>query len=365
MTLIAVRDFFDVAVLIGDTLVSSKASGKRRFPTQPPNRLLDSVSAPHGFLPSYTNRKVYIVSDNFAIGWAGDMWPAANLLERIYSIFAGCAVTLEAWENFITNQHLGSGADIVLIGWIIESGRKLAFRWRSKSPSIVEKDTSRGARFSEGSGADFAINTLGEPETYKTTATKGREKAILCALDGISELIVFELLDGGNLYKLFGLCYELIVFDGNRFTYIDNINYLNYHFTWHVDRPEKLEGGIVRFRNHYRLFDDYACCTISNHVYEPHFDGFFVIKPIFGEKSAEDWAPSTRLSQGFDADYFCNFVIVDGSDGKNMYRPFVVSRGSPDLPITYEVQGKENYVKMKEGHKFILQYYLEYRAQFE
>jgi len=204
---------------------------------------------------------------------------------------------------------------------------------------------------------------LGEPVTYTTTATEGRDKATLCALDGISKLIAYELVDGSNLLELFGLCYELIVFDGNRFSYVDDINYLHYRYTWHADRPDQMEGGIVRFRTHYRNFDDYACCTISNHVYDPHIDASFVIKPVFGEKSEADWAPTNHIRQSFDAEYFCNFVFVEASDGKNMYSPFVVSRGSPDLPIEYIDQGNETYVKMKEGHDFILQYYLSHRAQ--
>ncbi len=363
MTLLAVREFFDIPVLIGDTLVSSKAPGKRRFPTQPPNRLLDSASTLYGYLPSNTYRKVYIISDNFAIGWAGHMGLAADLLERIFSIFAGRAVTQEAWEKFITSQHPDARMNMVLAGWIIESGRKLAFHWRSKFPSELEKVTAKGACFSDGSDADFARRTLSEPVAYTTTATEDRHKATLCALDGISALIAYELLDGGNLRDLFGLGYELIVFDGNKFSYIDNINYLHYRYTWHADRPDQMEGGIVRFSTHYRNSDDYACCTILNHVYDPHIDGFFVIKPIFGEKSQVDWAPTNRLQQGFDAEYFCNFVFVEASDGKNMNSPFVVSRGSPYLPIEYVDQGNETYVKMKEGHDFILQYYLGYRAQ--
>jgi len=112
MTLLAVREFFDMPVLIGDTLVSDKPSGKRRFPTQPPNRLLDSALARHGYLPSDTYRKVYIVSDNFAVGWAGAMWLATDLLHDVFSIFAGCAVTPEAWEKFITSQHPDAGTDL-------------------------------------------------------------------------------------------------------------------------------------------------------------------------------------------------------------------------------------------------------------
>ncbi len=366
MTLLAVREFFDIPVLIGDTLVSSKAPGKRRFPTQPPNRLLDSASTLlYGYLPSNTYRKVYIISDNFAIGWAGDKWPAANLLERIFSNFAGRAATPEAWEKFITSQQPDAETNVVLAGWIIESGRRLAFRWWSKFPSNLKKDFAKGACFSDGTGADFARRTLGEPVTYTTTATEDRHKATLCALDGISMLIAYELLDGSNLLDLFGLCYELIVFDGNRFSYIDDINYLHYHYIWHADRPDSMEGGIVRFRTHYRNFDDYACCIISNHAYNPHIDGFFVLKPIFGEKAQADWAPTKRIRQGFDAEYFCNFVFVEASDGKNMYSPFVVSRGSPDLPIEYVDQGNETYIKMKEGHDFIRQFYLGYRAQLK
>ena len=365
MTLLAVREFFDIPVLIGDTLVSDKPTGKRRFPTQPPDRLLDSASAPHGYLPSNTYRKVYIVSDNFAVGWAGAMWLAADLLRDVFSVFAGRAVTPEAWEEFTTSQHPDAGTTVVLVGWIIESGRRLAFRWRSQSPSNLEKDTAKGACFSDGTGADFARRTIGEPVEYTTTATQRRQKATLCALDGISDLIGYELLDGSNVLDLFGLCYELVVFDGDRFCYIDDVNYLHYHYKWHADQPDQLQGGIVRFRTHYRNFGDYACCSISNHVYDPHIDGFFVIKPVFGAKSEADWAPTKRIRWDFDAAYFCNFVMVEGSDGKNMYRSFVVSRGSPDLPIDYIDQGNETYIKMKEGHDFILRYYLSHRAHVE
>lgn len=361
MTLLAVREFFDIPVLIGDTLVSSIAPGKHHFPTQPPTRLLDSASTYYGLVPINTYRKVYIISDNFAIGWAGDTQRAANLLERIFSTFAGRAVTLEAWEEFITSQQPDAKTNVLLAGWIVETGRRLAFRWRSKLPLDLEK----GAYFYEGSGADFARRTFTEPEAYITTATEDRHKATLCALDCISTLIAYELRDGSNLRKLFGLCYELILLDGNKFSYINDINYLHYYYTWHADRPDSMEGGIVRFRIHYRNFDNYACCTISNHTFDPHIDGFLVIKPVFGEKAKADWAPTKRLRQGFDAEYFCNFVFVEASDGKNMNSPFVVSRGSPYLPIEYEDQGNETYVRMKEGHDFILKKYLSYRAQLK
>jgi hypothetical protein len=362
MTLLAVREFFNVPVLIGDTLVSEKASGKLRFPTQPPDKLLDSTST--GYLPSDTYRKVYIISDNFAIGWAGDMWLAELLLKRIFSSFAGRVVTQELWEKFITSQHVDIRRNMLLAGWIIESERRLAFRWRSKFPLKLEKNIEGWAGFFDGSGADFARRTLGEPPVYTSTASENKDKATLRSLDGISELIAFELWDGRNLRDLFGLCYELIVFDGNKFSYVDNINYLLYRYTWRADQPNQIVGGIVRFRTYYKNFDGYACCTISNQAFEPYRNGFFVIKPIFGEKSQVDWAPTNHVHQGFDADYFCNFVIVEASDGKNMFSPFIVTKGSPELPIEYTDDGNETYVKMKEGHDFILNYYLNHRAQF-
>jgi hypothetical protein len=340
MTLLAIRGFFGVPVLVADTLVSDKGPGKRRLPTRPPNQLFDAASAPHGYLPSNTYRKVYIVSDNLAVGWAGDMSPAAELLETVFSVFGGTAVTPEDWEKFITSRQCDGGANVVLAGWIIDGDRRLAFRWRSRFPSNLQKDTSTGACFSDGTGADFARRTLGQPATYTTTATKGSDKATLCALDGISNLVAYELADGSNLLELFGLCYELIVFDGTRFFYVDDINYLHYHYRWDADRPERLEGGIIRFRTHYRNLGEYACCSISNHAYDPHVDGFFVIKPVFGEKSQPEWAPAKRIRSGFDAEYFCNFVFVEASDGMNMYSPFVVTRGSPDLPIDYTDEGR-------------------------
>jgi len=336
MTLLAVREFFDIPVLIGDTLISFEAPGKRRFPTQPPNKPLDSASNLYQLMPGNTYRKVYIISDNFAIGWAGDMPPAANLLERIFSTFAGRTTTSKAWEKFITSQQPDAKTNVVLAGWIIESERRLAFRWWSKFPWILEKDIGKGACFYDGTGADFAQRTFRIPVGYTTTATEDRHKATLCALNGISTLIAYELRVGSNLRNLFGLCYELIVFDGNKFSYIDDINYLHYYYTWHADQPDLMEGGIVRF---------------------------FVIKPTFGKKAQPDWAPTKSIRQGFDAEYFCNFVFVEASDGKNMKLPFIVSRGSPDLPIEYVDQGNETYIKMKEGHDFILQYYLSHRAQ--
>ena len=365
MTLLALREFFDVPVLIGDTLVSDAAPGRRRLPTQPPNTLWDMASAPHGYLPSNTYRKVYIVSDNFAVGWAGDMWVATDLLYDIQSVFGGREVTPEAWEEYITSQQPEAGENLVLAGWIVDSGRRVAFRWRSRFPSNLQKDTARGACFSDGTGADFARRTLGEPVTYSTTATEARDKATLCALDGISNLVAYELVDGSNLRELFGLCYELIVFDGARFCHVDDVSYLHYHYTWHSDRPDQIEGGIVRFSTHYKNYGDYACYSISNHVYEPHRDVFLVIKPAFGQKSEVDWAPAKRFRRAFDAEYFCNFVIVEASDGKNMYSAFVVSRGSPELPIEYTDEGSETNVKMKEGHDFIPRYYLSHRAQVE
>lgn len=216
--------------------------------------------------------------------------------------------------------------------------------------------------FMRGTGSDFAQRTFIEPEAYTTPTTENKQKATLCSLNCISTLIAYELRYGSNLQDLFGLCYELILFDGNRFRYIDDINYLHYYYKWDADRPASIEGGIARFRVHYKDFNDYACCTIANHAYDPHFDGFFVIKPIFGEKADPDWSPMKRLQQGFDAQYFCNFVFVEASDGKNMNKGFVVERGSPYLPVEYEDQGNETYVRMKENYDYILQNYLEYRA---
>lgn len=362
MTLLTVTEFFNIPILIGDTLISDKASGKRWFPTQPPNKLLDSIST-FGYLPSDTYRKVYIISDNFALGWAGDMWLASLLLKRIFSNFAGRVVTEEAWDKFITSQNNYVKRNVVLAGWIIEGERKLAFHWQSNSPSKLRKNIEGWAGFFDGTGANFARRTLGNKPAHTTTASVNRDKAILRSLDGISELIAFELWDGRNLQNLFGLCYELIVFDEGKFLYVGDVNYLLYRYKWHADQPNQIVGGIVRFGIHYKNFGDYACCVVSNQTYEPYLNGFFVIKPIIGQKSRENWAPTKHLKQSFDADFFCNFVIVEASDGKNMYSPFIVTKGSPELPIEYTDEGKDTYIKMKEGHDFILNYYLNHRAQ--
>jgi hypothetical protein len=236
----------------------------------------------------------------------------------------------------------------------------LAFHWDSALPLNLEK----GTEFYVGSGAEFARSAFIEPQAYTTTATENRQKAILCSLDCISRLIAHELYIGTNLQHLFGLCYELIVFDGKRFIYIDDINNLHYSYKWYANRPDSIEGGIVRYRLHYKSFSDYACCTISNHAYDPHADVFLVIKPVFGAKARTDWAPTKRLRQGFDAEYFCNFILVEASDGKHMINTLVVTKGSPYLPIEYEDQGDETYVRMKENYKFILENYLDYRTQF-
>jgi hypothetical protein len=360
LTLIVVKELFKTPVLIGDVLVSSTPihPEKRSFPTQPPNKLLDSEKTFKNYLPSNTYRKVYIISDNFAVGFAGDVGGAAKLMRRIFTAFAGQSMTLELWEKFITSQHSHT-SNFTLIGWIVENEKRSAFRWESKSPSHLAK----GNQYYAGSGEEEARRIFREPESYTTPTTDDTEKALLCSLDHISTLIAFELLIASNLEKLFGLCYELILYNGNKFIYVDDVNYLHYYFNWHADRPDKLEGGIAKFRIHYKNFGDYSCCTISNHRYEPHIDGFLVIKPIFGEKAQEKWAPAKSLYHRFDSQYFCNFVFIDGSDGKHMKKGFIVERGSSYLPIQYQEEGHETHISMKKDYSYILHLYLNYRAE--
>jgi hypothetical protein len=213
MTLIAAWKEQGTPVLIGDVIISRdgiNAVPNIPLPTRSDvDRLLTQASIVE------MCQKVYKVSDNFAIGWAGVQLAAKNIIRVLIGQFNGKQVTLAEVKECLRKIVGWDELMCVIIGWVYEEGQANAFRWDSTRPDMLEV----GNQFIDGSGNQY-FNSIFTPlfamghDPVENTLTK------------MAHVIKDEVLYGTNIKDRFGGGFTVIYHNGQRFVIVPSITFI-------------------------------------------------------------------------------------------------------------------------------------------
>lgn len=211
MSLVKVYNESGIPAIIGDVLVTSKVNK----------------------LHQIFNKKIYIISPNLAVGWVNDKLPAKIILRGLYEKFRDKKVSKDELENFFLSSE-NSGNYYAKINGLIIDDVSYGFTFFTNAP----EQSFNLTEFPHGSGSDF-YNFLFSDEERSIDFSKRVSKIdeeLSHLLAEASSLLAGDVFDS-NKEDDFGLGYEVIYFDGNKFKYLDDVLHLYFGIT--VDTKNK------------------------------------------------------------------------------------------------------------------------------
>lgn len=334
MTLIAAFPVHGVPVLVGDLLLTADADeGSQSFlPTVPEAaaRLPETIGA----RVAGVTKKVHLIGTRLAVAWCGRRFVASAVIRRLYEEFSSSEATTERLTDilasFIDNQD--ENISIQLIGWIVDPIPR-CFRWNSMWPSEL---FFNDADF-DGSGENMFRETLNLPREARASYGHGissPQEAAFYLLAKTSNLVAREIWTADTLANRFGYCYDIAIFDGARFRYLDQIAY----FTWQVT-ADLMRGGhhfqfgptLIKYSNP----GEYSIVQ-TTHLAGPetgtHVD---LVTPVHDALLGLD--PATLGRQPLRSTYYCNFLRY--SVGQQVITGSFVTHASDQTIMRHEVRG--------------------------
>lgn len=251
MTLIAAYKEYDIPILLGDVLITSGGS-------------------------EFHCKKINKITPNFVIGWTGLKINAMSVIRQLFRTFGGKQVSMQDVENFLlnldTSQFLGAENEIKLnmLGWVVDNNKKYCFGWYSalnndEYKQLIFLDENEkglfagsGSKFFEGLLQDRANFNFHSPQLTPYSKAVGRVLNEICALTNAEYLAIDKSWRNG-----FGFAYEVLIYDGEEFNYLNNIMYFTLNiFTasdWKILNYEVLP---ILYR--YRTYGNISLFQISN-----------------------------------------------------------------------------------------------------
>lgn len=250
MTLIATYKKFDIPVLLGDVLITG--GGKESY-----------------------CKKINKVSSNFVIGWTGRKLNAVTVLKPLFETFGNKKVSMKEVEEFLlsfdTSQFIGDENEnkLLMSGWIIDD-EEYSFLWNGNYNNFETKELffDEGNGIFLGSGSNFFEGLLQESEEVPihTSNSDLYFQAVGSVLKEVCALTNGEYPATNKSWRNgFGFAYEVLIYDGNRFNYLDNILYLTVDVQTTKDW-EIIKYSVVPYIYHHKVYGNISLFQVSKNV---------------------------------------------------------------------------------------------------
>jgi hypothetical protein len=342
MTVIAAFPVFGVPALVGDMLVTAPATKDAQSFLRTAPSAAARMPEQIGARVAGTRKKVHLIGSNLAVAWSGSEFAASRVMRRLYETFSSSPATERALADELgkIDNYQDDRFAVHLIGWVIDSV-PLCFRWNSMWHSQIFRADSHF----EGSGEDVFRGVLSEQPSgpaFGPGVASSKEAAVLFLLAKLSKLIDKEIWTGETLRNCFGYCYEIAIFDGSAFQYVDQISYL----TWQIRRDSEAGGYHYRFGPtliKYRSVGEYSIVQVSRQEGErPGHTDVNTVTSVHNTMPGLD--PASLGRQSIEASYYCNFLRYTATHGQIITGPFVTHASDQNLM---------GHKKMSDGKDFM------------
>lgn len=276
MTMIACTMNEAAPVVIGDLLISDHYKPEEFLIPVLTEDVLQYLSDSSEFHPIRLDQKIYIIKPNVCVAFAGSVYWIKQFLEDL-TIFCNSRSTInsELLKEFLEGNKNESWNDFSFLILVVEkksshfqTGRFLHGNWRTLNSQIF------GEVFASGSGSlDFLKESVELGSVLSQQDSSNINYALQVNIMMISKLLTKERLNLNSLRKYWGAGFEMIYFDGNQFTKLDNITYvINFGLSSNDGEINEVPVPIVIL--HYKYFQNVLTIT--------------VIKPHKGETEVTD-----------------------------------------------------------------------------
>ncbi len=346
MTVIAAFPLYDVPALIGDLLVTARSAEEAHsyLPTAPEAaaRLPEQIGA----RIAGARKKVHLIGSKLAVAWCGSQLAASGVIRRLHEAFSSTPATARALTNKFAgiDDYQGDRLAVHIIGWLIDPA-PMCFRWNSMWPAELFFADSHF----DGSGEEVFAGVLSErphASAFGPGITSPAEAAAFFLLAKISKLIDKEIWSGETLRNRFGYGYEVVIFDGSAFRYIDQVSYL----TWEVSLDSKHDGYHYRLGPtmvKYRSMGEYSIVQTTHQeggsARTTHVD---VVTPVHDAMPTLD--PRSVGRQPIQSTYYCNFLRYAISPTQIITGPFVTHASDQTL-MGHEIRDGRDFLWLNLG----------------
>lgn len=321
MTLIAAFPLHGVPVLIGDLLITAtaEANSSSFLPTAP--EAAAQLPGQIGARVAGARKKVHLIGSSLSVAWCGSMLAASRVIGKLHERFSSSKATIKTLTNELAQltEYQEERFAVHIVGWVIDPA-PVCFRWNSMWPTELFIDDSHF----DGTGEEMFSEILSEQRHasgFGPGVATAVEAAAFTLLAKASRLIDKEIWSGETLRNRFGYCYELAVFDGSVFRYVDQITYL----TWEIT-TDPIRGGYHYFFGptliKYRSMGEYSIVQTTHQeggkATATHVD---LITPVHDTMRSLDARSLGR--QSIQSTYYCNFLRYEINPAQIVTGPFV------------------------------------------
>lgn len=217
MTLVCAAFKGNAPVLLGDTLVTStSADGGISIPT---NENAGAITRTAGAQIVAQVFKLCIIRPNFALAWTGDYASAKRVISRLDAILEE-RTTFEHVHKLLATFDEDE-MDLALLGSVVCEQASI-FRWDGRG----KQATAHDLMFVDGNGAREFRRRLEITELHAARGELGISNQLIWALRQIGQMTFDEITIGRNLSDLFGGGFDIVFFDGARFTRVHRVIHL-------------------------------------------------------------------------------------------------------------------------------------------
>jgi hypothetical protein len=292
MTLIAAYKQDGLAVLIGDMALTNSAKG-------------DAFRS--------VRKKIYRISENFAVGWAGNQLVAKKVISDLKRVFGNDIVTKLSLENFFTSYDPDDFGSLHtnFIGWVIDD-EPYCFRWNCLYPQEV----FYGSFFFDGTGDKYFESLKKQSWEGGGSVSSVQEQALLNVINEIATARFEEILYSKTWDRSFGVSYEILAFIDKRFSYVGSIAYIGWDYFWDSDKGTgRLEQAPAIYK--YNCMGEYS--IIQETLSGKHFNGQYfnyLSRPVYNDMPEADLS---NFPFTLDSDYFANYFLFR-ENGKVIFK---------------------------------------------
>ena len=294
-------------MMVGDILLSSKYY-------RPVDFIVPTHDSSLGFPPEFKmvpcglRQKLTVISDDLVVGWAGDAYPASELIKKLQEGNKREPYTLDSLNTYLNS--LGPPFwqnNVALAGFIKEPNR---FGWFGRNAEYIS--TGIGDIGLLGKGADRIKRYLPRMSILPDSSDRSGHfltEHLLTTLSLTGGLLSSEIRSGAGLDKLFGAGYELATLVDGAFKKVDDITYLFWN-AW-------TDGNRVQIKFPHRslkisYLNDILVIRVDTLISLPNGTGIstektecFFVEPIYRSVDPDEligFVPQTLNSR-----VFCNY----------------------------------------------------------
>jgi len=319
-------------ILLGDLLVSDEVRRDIFMLPSISENIMDYLTEPSRFHPYRLNQKVYILKDNVCVALAGTVSYLKQFLKDLrYFCSSRKTITAEDINVFLKRYNLGSAGEHLsfLIMTVEKEGQDFKVgqfkrgNWRELDSNIY------GKVLANGSGAVDFLEGVNRSGTLITGYSENSiEYAVQSNIILISSLLAEERARLHTVKKHWGAGFEMVYFDGRKFTKFDDITYIVNHAKF--DENGNIEVPIPAIILHYRYDGDILLIT--------------AVAALRGETEVKDTEIIIRYKE-----FVTNLFIVEPI---NYGRSIDIEKYKQDTSFTSYRNGM-GYIIETEGGKFL------------